>query len=56
METKDTFTFAYDAASKLLIHAEGHPSRLLAVGVAAAFVFVGAFVSHGIKQAIEHYS
>ena len=56
METKDALTFACDAAKKILVHSEGNPAVILAVGLAAAVVFAGAFVSHGIKQAIEHYS
>jgi hypothetical protein len=50
---KNTFTFAIEAAQKVLVHAEGGPAQILAVGVAGAVVFVGAFVSHGIKQVIE---
>jgi hypothetical protein len=52
METKDTFTFAYNAFEKVLLRAEGDPAKILAYGLAASVVFVASFVGHGIWQAI----
>lgn len=52
METKDTFTFAYNAFEKIIVHAEGNPAKILAYGVAASVVFVASYVGHGIWQAI----
>jgi len=43
----DVIQIAADASGKLLVHATGNPAKIVAVGVAAAAVFVGVAVGYG---------
>jgi len=52
VETKDSFTFAYNAFEKIILRAEGDPAKIIAYGVAASVVFVASYVGHGIWRAI----
>jgi len=49
----DTFSFAFEIARQVMVHATGHPAKVMAAGVAAAVVFVAACIGCGIKQAMS---
>ncbi len=52
MAHEDTFSFAFELAKQVMVHATGHPAKVMAVGVAASVVFVAACIGCGIKQAM----
>lgn len=50
---KDVIKVAVSAAEKIMVHATGSPSQIVAVGVAAAFTFVGTAVGYGVYRGGE---
>ncbi len=53
MGHEDTFSFAFELAKQVMVHATGHPAKVMAVGVAASVLFVAACIGCGIKQAMS---
>ena len=45
-----TFTLAFELYKQIMVHATGHPAKILAVGAAASLVFVAACIGYGIKE------
>jgi len=45
-----TFTLAFELYKQIMVHATGHPAKILAVGVTASVVFVAASIGYGIKE------
>ncbi len=50
----DIIYVSAEAAKRVLVHAEGSPAKIVAVGVAAACTFVGTAVGYGLYQGGEH--
>ena len=50
----DVICVSAEAAKKVLVHAEGNPARIVAVGVAAACTFTGTAVGYGLYRGGEH--
>jgi len=46
----DVIKVAVSAAEKILVHATGNPATVVAVGVAAAAIFVGTGVGYGLYK------
>jgi hypothetical protein len=49
----DVIYVSAEAARRVLVHAEGSPAKIVAVGVAAACTFVGTAVGYGLYQGGE---
>ena len=49
----DVIKVAVSAAEKIMVHATGNPAQIVAVGVAAAFTFVGTAVGYGVYRGGE---
>lgn len=45
-----TFTLAFELYKQIMVHATGHPAKIMAVGMAASVVFVAASIGYGIKE------
>ena len=50
----DVIRIAAEASGKLLVHATGNPAKIVAVGVAAATVFVGVAVGYGGYRGVQY--
>lgn len=49
----DVIFVSAEAARRVLIHAQGSPARIVAVGVAAACTFAGTAVGYGLYRGGE---
>ncbi len=46
----DIIKVAANTAGKILVHAQGNPAQIVAVGLAAGIVFVGTGIGYGIYK------
>jgi hypothetical protein len=51
---RDVITVATDISGRVLVHAKGNPAKIVAVGVAAAAIFVGAAAGYGGYRGIKY--